>query len=152
MGSQIYTRLPPREGVWQVGGRASGYTPSLVPPRGGATSCLPRQLHLLTVPPRTQHNQHMPCPSSHTTQPAHAVSHLAHNTTSTCRVPPRTQHNQHMPCPAEFASYDPCARWLLELSRKGTSASGDSKVTDEGVPAVLSLLPVLTSKRYNTPV
>ena len=41
MGSQIYTRLPPREGVWPVGGRASGYTPSLVPPRGGATSCLP---------------------------------------------------------------------------------------------------------------
>jgi hypothetical protein len=48
MGSQIYTRLPPCEGVWPVGGRASGYTPSQVPPRGGATSCLPRQLHLLT--------------------------------------------------------------------------------------------------------
>jgi hypothetical protein len=46
--AQIYTSLPPREGVWPVGGRASGYTPSLVPPRGGATSCLPRQLHLLT--------------------------------------------------------------------------------------------------------
>jgi len=47
--AQIYTSLPPREGVWPVGGRASGYTPSLVPPRGGATSCLPRQLHLLTT-------------------------------------------------------------------------------------------------------
>ena len=46
--AQIYTSLPPREGVWPVGGRASGYTPSLVPPRGGATSCLPRQPHLLT--------------------------------------------------------------------------------------------------------
>ena len=39
MGSQIYTRLPPCEGVWPVGGRASGYTPSQVPPRGGTTSC-----------------------------------------------------------------------------------------------------------------
>jgi hypothetical protein len=35
MGSQIYTRLPPCEGVWPVGGRASGYTPSQVRPRGG---------------------------------------------------------------------------------------------------------------------
>ena len=54
--AQIYTSLPPREGVWPVGGRASGYTPSLVPPRGGATSCLPRQLHLLDSPVPMAHS------------------------------------------------------------------------------------------------
>jgi len=60
--AQIYTSLPPREGVWPVGGRASGYTPSLVPPRGGATSCLPRQLHLLTYdtsPPQLKPFEHI---------------------------------------------------------------------------------------------
>jgi hypothetical protein len=52
----------------------------------------------------------------------------------------------------DFASHDLCTRqWLPELSRKGTSASGDSKVTDEGVPAESSL-PALMSKRYNAQV
>jgi hypothetical protein len=37
-------------------------------------------------------------------------------------------------------------------SWKGTSASGDSKVTDEGLRAAERGLPALTSKRYNTPV
>jgi hypothetical protein len=41
------------------------------------------------------------------------------------------------------------ARWLPGLSRKGTSASGDSKVTCEGMRAVRGL-PALTSKRYST--
>jgi hypothetical protein len=51
-----------------------------------------------------------------------------------------------------FASRDSCSRqWLPELSRKGTSASGDSKVTEVGLPAVVGL-PALTSKKYNTPV
>ena len=55
-------------------------------------------------------------------------------------------------CCAWLAGYDPCSgQWLLELSRKVTSASGDSRVTDEGMRAVRGL-PALTSKTYNTPV
>jgi hypothetical protein len=45
-------------------------------------------------------------------------------------------------------------RWLPELSWKGISAFGDSKVTGEGVRAASSL-PALTSQTYNlynTPV
>jgi hypothetical protein len=38
------------------------------------------------------------------------------------------------------------ARWLPELSRKGTSASNDPKMTDEAMRAV-SGLPALTSQR-----
>jgi hypothetical protein len=38
---------PPCEGVWPADGRAN--TPSRVPSGGGATSCLTRQLHLLTT-------------------------------------------------------------------------------------------------------
>jgi hypothetical protein len=74
MGSQIYTRLPPCEGVWPVGGRASGYTPSQVPSRGGATSCLPRQLHLLTtganVPAvAAKRGRHRRCTDANATSP-----------------------------------------------------------------------------------
>jgi hypothetical protein len=44
-----YARLPPREGVWPVGGRVT--RPAGYPRGGGATSCLTRQLHLLTCTP-----------------------------------------------------------------------------------------------------
>jgi hypothetical protein len=39
-------------------------------------------------------------------------------------------------CGACCACYDPCSgEWLPELSRNGTSGSGDSNVTDEGMRA-----------------
>ena len=64
-------------------------------------------------------------------------------------------HDSHPSAWLSFASHDPCTRqWLPELSRRGTSASGNSKVHLGWWTCARALrgLPALTSKRYNTPV